>query len=92
MSQKRDLDDTKNFDKSGGLDKLMFDMTKSLDTFRLKWKTLDMVKIEEIMRICLVRELQQIEERKDAFAFQIRYDKRLLAEAAEEEAKDLTGV
>ena len=46
------------YDRCGGLDKLIIDMKKALAEFKLKWKTLDMQRIEEIMRLCIVRELQ----------------------------------
>ena len=56
----------RDFDKSGGFEKLTVCMTDALDKFRKDWRTLDMDVIERLIRICLVRELQQIEERKDA--------------------------
>ena len=69
------------YDRCGGLDKLIINMQKALAEFKLKWKTLDMQRIEEIMRLCIVRELQMIEERKDASAARIRYLRRMRLEA-----------
>lgn len=63
-----------NYDKCGGLDKLVFDMRESIDIWKKEWKTLDLDYIFKMVRLSIVRELQMIEERKDAEVFRKKYD------------------
>ena len=46
-----------NYDNGKGLDKLNFKIERALRAFKRQWKTLDMVKIEQLIRYCLAREL-----------------------------------
>ena len=81
-----------DFDRKGGYEKLAFSMTGPLEEFRKDWRTLDMEVIEYLIRICIVRELQSIEERKEAQKARKRMDERLNREIEQDEAANLSHV
>lgn len=58
-----------DYDCVGGLERLVFDIKGAIEKCRMRWKTLSMEKIKELTRLCIVRELTYIENRKGAKAF-----------------------
>ena len=48
------------------MDKLVFKMREALAKFQRVWQTLDKDKIKRIIKVCMAREMTQVEERKDA--------------------------
>lgn len=55
-----------NYDSVVSMDKLVFKMREALEKFKKLYQTLDKDKIKQIIRLCIARELQCVEERKDA--------------------------
>jgi len=55
-----------NYDAVQSMDKLVFTMREALKKFQKLYKTLDKEKIYSVIRLCMARELQCVEERKDA--------------------------
>lgn len=46
-----------NYDRCGGLEKLVFDIKKAIDEAKKAWRTLSMDKIKQLTQLCIVREL-----------------------------------
>jgi hypothetical protein len=64
-----------NYDSVASMDKLVFKMREALQRFNRIWQTLDKDKIYTIIRVCLARELTQVEERKDAAEYALKRPK-----------------
>lgn len=64
-----------NYDAVISMDKLVFKMREALLKFQVLWKTLDKEKIYDIIKLCLARELQCVEERKDATEYALKRPK-----------------
>lgn len=64
-----------NYDAVISMDKLVFKMSEALAKFQKLWLTLDKDKIYDIIRLCLARELQCVEERKDAAEYALKRPK-----------------
>lgn len=64
-----------NYDDVPSMDKLIFKMKEALQKFQKLWLTLDKDKIYAIIRLCMARELQSVEERKDAAEYALKRPK-----------------
>lgn len=65
------------YDHFERLELMSVKIKEALDEFRKKWKTLDMDEIMRKIRVGLVRELQQIDERKFAKEYALKRPKSL---------------
>ncbi len=63
-----------DYDEIKTHDKLYVNVRKALIKFRIKWRTVDEERIKQIIRYCIIREINQIEGRKCAREYQARAD------------------
>lgn len=63
-----------DYDETKTHDKLYVNVRKALIKCKVKWRTVDEEKIKQIIRYCIIREINQIEGRKCAREYQVRAD------------------
>lgn len=61
-----------DYDETKTHDKLYVNVRKALAKCKVKWRTLDEERIKQIIRYCIIREINQIEGRKCAREYQAR--------------------
>ena len=64
-----------NFDSVASMDKLAFKTRDAIKKFQRLYKTIDKAKIEKIIQVCMARELQSCESRKDACEYALKRPK-----------------
>ena len=55
-----------DYDKVTNLDKLIFTIADLIKDAKRDWKTIDLDRIKRLTKLCIVRELNMLDERKDA--------------------------
>ena len=63
------------YDQVPSMDKLVFKMREALQTFQRLYQTLDKGRIQDVIKLCLARELTRVEERKDAQEYALKRPK-----------------
>jgi len=58
-----------DYDKVANLDKLVFTIADVIKEAKVQWKTIDLEKMKKITKLCLVRELSMLDNRKDAVKY-----------------------
>ena len=58
-----------DYDKVTQLDKMVFTIADLIKDAKFDWKTVDMARIKRIVKLCIVRELNMLDNRKDAIQY-----------------------
>jgi hypothetical protein len=61
-----------DYDEIKLAERLYVNVRKAMVDCKIKWRTIDEEKIKQLIRLCIIREINQIEGRKEAREFRAR--------------------